>query len=37
MKYAKKKDHMWLTWIRDADKKATVRRALGKMLPPFIR
>lgn len=37
MKYAKKKKHMWLTWIRDADKKATVRRALGKVLPPFIR
>lgn len=37
MKYAKKKDHVWLTWIRDADKKATVRRALGKVLPPFIR
>lgn len=28
---------IWLTWIRDADKKAIVRRALGKVLPPFIR
>lgn len=28
---------IWLTWIMDAAKKAIVRRALGKVLPPFIR
>lgn len=32
-----KLSYTWLTWIREADKKVTVKRALGKVWPPFIR
>lgn len=28
---------VWLTWIREADKKAKVKRGLGKVWPPFIK
>lgn len=38
--YAKRNSlsvHIWLTWIKDANKKAMVKRGLGKVWPPLIR